>query len=211
MGTRIQITVNNGGDMQAKFVSRVMKAGENGVLVIPFMHKGVRVNFEGENIRIHMQVPDAEGNNWTFKNCRITTSRKDGLVYHKITSSVSTGIENRRGERRTYIWQPAVFNIDGMVDPLFTTLKDMSPSGFAFVIESRKRLPLQIGTGVTCKLNERDGNIIHIRGKIIRKEKMDQYMLYGCRGAEPNQEVVDYLKRLSGKKDENDNEQYMEK
>ena len=68
MGTRVQITVNNGGDMQAKFVSRVMKAGENGVLVIPFMHKGVRVNFEGENIRIHMQVPDAEGNNWTFKN-----------------------------------------------------------------------------------------------------------------------------------------------
>ncbi len=59
VGTKIQITVDNGGDMQAKFVSRVMKTGERSLLVIPFMHKGVRVNFESESVRIHLQAPDA--------------------------------------------------------------------------------------------------------------------------------------------------------
>ena len=211
VGTKIQITVNNGGDMQAKFVSRVMKTGDRSVLVIPFMHKGVRVNFDGENVRVHLLAPDAQGSNWTFKNCHITTVRKDGLVYHKITTTMLVGIENRRGEKRTYVWQPAVFNVEGIVDQIFTTLKDVSPSGFAFVMEPRKRVALQIGMNVSCTLNEKNGNVIHMRGKIIRKEKSDQYILYGCRSAEQNPEILDYLKRLAGQRDENDNEQYMPK
>ena len=211
MGTKVQITVNNGGDMQAKFVSRVMQSGNKGLLVIPFMHKGVRVNFAGENIRIHLQATDAEGNNWTFKNCHIATVRKDGLVYHRIVSSMTTGIENRRGEKRTYVWQPAVFSIEGVVDQVFTTLKDVSPSGFAFVLDPKKRVQITMGTGVTCTFNDRGGQQIRMKGKIIRKERTDQYVLYGCRSPEQNQDVMDYLARLSTKKDENDNEQYMPK
>ena len=64
---------------------------------------------------------------------------------------------------------------------------------------------------VSCTLNEKNGNVIHMRGKIIRKEKSDQYILYGCRSAEQNPEIMDYLKRLAGQRDENDNEQYMPK
>ena len=211
VGTKIQITVDNGGDMQAKFVSRVMKTGERSLLVIPFMHKGVRVNFESESVRIHLQAPDAQGSSWTFKNCRISTIRKDGLAYHKISTTMVSGIENRRGEKRTYIWQPAVFSVEGVVDQIFTTLKDVSPSGFSFVMDPKKRIPLQIGLEVKCNLNEKNGNVIHLKGKIIRKEKQDQYTLYGCRSSDKNPEILDYLKRLAGERDENDNEQYMPK
>ena len=211
VGTKIQITVNNGGDMQAKFVSRVMKTGDRSVLVIPFMHKGVRVNFDGENVRVHLLAPDAQGSNWTFKNCHITTVRKDGLVYHKITTTMLVGIENRRGEKRTYVWQPAVFSIEGVVNQVFTTLKDVSPSGFAFVMDPKKRVQITMGTGVTCTFNDRGGQQIRMKGKIIRKERTDQYVLYGCRSPEQNQEIMEYLTRLSLKRDENDNEQYMPK
>ena len=62
MGVRVQISVTNGGDTQAKFISRVMKTGNKSLLVIPFMHKGVRVNFAGTGVQIHMEVPDGEGN-----------------------------------------------------------------------------------------------------------------------------------------------------
>ena len=100
LGVKVQICVSNGSDMQAKFISRVMKTGEKSLLVIPFMHKGVRGNFNGQNIRINMEVPDGEGNNWTFKNCKIDIVKKNGLLYHRILTPMTEGIENRRGERR---------------------------------------------------------------------------------------------------------------
>ena len=155
MGVKVQISVSNGGDTQAKFISRVMKTGDRSLLVIPFMHKGLRVNFTGSGVQIHMEVPDGEGNNWTFKNCKIDTVKKNGLIYHRIVSPMSEGIENRRGEHRTYVWQPAIFTIEGVADQVFSTLKD-----------------------------------------VIRRERMDQYILYGCRSGEKNQEVMDYIERL---------------
>ncbi len=212
LGVKVQICVSNGSDMQAKFISRVMRTGEKSLLVIPFMHKGVRVNFNGQNIRINMEVPDGEGNNWTFKNCKIDTVKKNGLIYHRILTPMTEGIENRRGERRTYVWQPAIFTIEGITEQVFTTLKDVSPSGFAFVVDPKKRLPISIGKNVACTINEKDGTTIHIRGKVIRKEKMDQYMLYGCRCGEQNQEVLDYIDRLISKEKQsnsvNDNGNY---
>ena len=215
MGVKVQICVTNGGDMQAKFISRVMKTGEKTLLVIPFTHKGVRVNFHGANVKINMEVTDAQGGTWTFKNCRIDCVRKNGLMYHKILSPMTEGIENRRGERRTYVWQPAIFSIEGIPDQVFTTLKDISPSGFAFVVEPKKRLQIPEGRTVTCTVNEKDGNTVHIRGKIVRREKMEQYVLYGCRSGEPNPEVIEYINRLNEKAarkpDENDNEVYMSK
>ena len=202
MGVKVQISVTNGGDSQARFVSRVMKTGDKSLLVIPFMHKGVRVNFNGTNVKIHMEVPDGEGNNWTFKNCKIETVKKNGLLYHRIITPMSEGIENRRGERRTYVWQPAIFTIEGITDQLFTTLKDVSPSGFACVVDPKKRRVIATGKNVTCTINERDGTVIHLRGKVIRKEKMDQYILYGCRSAEKTEEVLNFIERLNRRKEE---------
>ena len=37
LGVKVQICVSNGSDMQAKFISRVMKTGDKSLLVIPFM------------------------------------------------------------------------------------------------------------------------------------------------------------------------------
>ncbi|MBR5420933.1 MAG: PilZ domain-containing protein [Lachnospiraceae bacterium] len=200
MGVKVQICVTNGGDTQAKFISRVMKTGDKSLLVIPFMHKGVRVNFAGTGVQIHMEVPDGEGNNWTFKNCKIDTVKKNGLLYHRILTPMSEAIENRRGERRTYVWQPAIFTIEGITDQIFTTLKDVSPSGFAFVLDARKRLAITTGKTVSCTINEKDGNAVHMRGKVIRREKMDQYVLYGCRCSEKNEEVIAYIDKINGKK-----------
>ncbi len=197
MGVKVQICVSNGGEMQAKFISRVMKSGEKSLLVIPFMHRGMRVNFGGSGVQIHMEVPDGEGNNWTFKNCKIDTVKKDGLIYHRIISPMSEGIENRRGEHRTYVWQPAIFTIEGVSDQIFSTLKDVSPTGFAFVLDAKKRLNILNGKSVSCTINEKGGNVVHMRGKVIRREKMDQYVLYACRCGEKNQEVLDYIARLT--------------
>ncbi len=206
MGVKVQISVSNGGDTQAKFISRVMKTGDRSLLVIPFMHKGLRVNFTGSGVQIHMEVPDGEGNNWTFKNCKIDTVKKNGLIYHRIVSPMSEGIENRRGEHRTYVWQPAIFTIEGVADQVFSTLKDVSPSGFAFVLDAKKRLNILNGRTVSCTINEKNGNVVHLRGKVIRRERMDQYILYGCRSGEKNQEVIDYIERLDKNNPDREND-----
>ena len=53
------------------------------------------------------------------------------------------------------------------------------------------------GKSVSCTINEKGGNVVHMRGKVIRREKMDQYVLYACRCGEKNQEVLDYIARLT--------------
>lgn len=215
LGAKIQITVTNGGDMEAKFTSRVMRVGNGGALAIPFMHKGVRVNFAGQNIRIHMEVPDINGSNWTFKGCNVSLVRKDGLIYHKITSKMREGIENRRGERRTFVWVPASFFVEGHPDVINTTLKDISPNGFAFIVEARKRISIQTGRNVSCTITEKDGNQVHMKGKVIRREMVDNNILYGCRCGESNPEVLDYIKRVTAKQElenrDNDNTGFGEK
>ena len=91
--SKVVITVTNGSDVQAKFLSKVMKNGETHLLVIPFMYNGMRIRFEGKKMSIHMEVRDSEGILWTFRNCKIDTIRKNGLKYHKIECAMKKGIE----------------------------------------------------------------------------------------------------------------------
>ena len=48
--------------------------------------------------------------------------------------------------------------------------------------------------------------MVHLRGKVIRRERMDQYILYGCRSGEKNQEVMDYIERLDKNNPDREND-----
>lgn len=198
-GARITATVTNGGEMQARFISRVIKNLGNGILVIPFMHKGKRVCFKGKSTHIHIDIQLKTGETWTFKSCMIESVRKDGYIFHRVTSKMVKGIENRRGEHRCYIWEPAMFRIEGLAEPINTMMKDISISGFGFLLDEKKNLELMPGVAVNATLRDHKGNLMHIKGKIIRKEKVDHHVLYGCRCGEPNPQVAEYVKYIEEK------------
>ena len=198
-GTKVVVNVTNGTDMQARFISRVIRNTGKYLLVIPFMHRGIRVKFVGRNVRINLEIRTEQGVTWSFKNCHITAVRKDGLVYHRIATPVFQGIENRRGEKRMYLWEPQLFSIEGMKDTLYTTLKDIGTSGFSFVIDHKKKMDLMIGIGVACKIKEKNDNIIDVQGSVIRKEKMEKYTVYGCKMLESSVELSEYLQRLEAR------------
>ena len=198
-GAKIVMNVSNRDKMQAKFISRVIKNLGSGILVFPLMHKGRRVNFKGDNVFLHMDVQLKTGESYTFKSCQVVSVRKDGLIFHKISSSMTKGIENRRGEYRCYIGEPAMFNIEGLPDPVSATLKDISASGFGFMLERKIGVELMPGVMVTCSFTDNKGNPLKSHGKIVRKEKMNDFVMYGCRSSEQDPEIAEYVKQLEEK------------
>lgn len=199
VGSKITMNISNDGEMQAKFISRAIKNTGSAILVIPFMHKGRRVNFNGKNIHIHMDVQLKTGETYTFKGCQITSVRKDGLIFHKVISSMTKGIENRRGEHRCYVGETAYFVIEGIADQITAVLKDVSNSGFGFTIDRKKNIELMPGVIVTCSFKNQKGRFIQMQGKIIRREKLARHILYGCRCTDSNAEVEEYVKQLEEK------------
>lgn len=197
--SKVIIIVTNGSDMQARFMSKVMRNMDSYLLAIPFRHKGLRINFEGKNVKIHMEVRDKEGMLWSFRSCHITTVRKDGLVYHKVQSGMTKGIENRRGGRRFHLWEQGTFYVDGLPNPLFTNMKDIGPIGFSFVVDSKKKLDLKEGTNVRATIKGREGDELELEGIIVRRENMEKYVIFGCKMDNPSEEVLKYIKYLERK------------
>ena len=54
--TKVIIAVTNGSDMQARFMSKVMRNTGDFLLVIPFRHKGLRVNFDGKDVTLRDRI-----------------------------------------------------------------------------------------------------------------------------------------------------------
>lgn len=197
--TKIVISVTNGTDLQAKFMSVVVRNTGNSLFLIPFEYKGQRINFNGKTMRIHLEVRDVKGVLWNFKNCHISTIKKNGLVFHKLESSMQNGIENRRGGRRFYLWEQVMLNIEGFENPIFTFLKDIGGEGFAFVIDHKKKIDVKEGKKVVCNMKDRDGKSMLVKGMIVRKEWMDKYTVFGCRIEEKTKQCDDYIRWLEKK------------
>ena len=199
--TKVIIAVTNGSDMQARFMSKVMRNTGDFLLVIPFRHKGLRVNFDGKDVRVHLEVRDNEGILWSFKNCKIGIVKKDGLVYHRIYCPMKNGIENRRGGRRFYIWEKAVFEVDGMANTLFASLRDVGILGFSFAVDATKPYITDIKEGrrLTCSFKNNEAKEVTISGMIVRKENLDKYVIFGCKIDEPGEKYISFVKYLERK------------
>ena len=198
--TKIIITVTNGTDMQARFMTKVMRNTGEYILVIPFMHKGHRINFSSNQVKIHMDVRDNTGVLWNFKNCKVTTIKKDGLIFHKLISPMRNGIENRRGGRRFYVWEPCVITLENTEIPIYTNLRDVGMTGISFVIEHKKAMELKEGTKFGCNFKSgNDGALLDVNAMIVRKEKLEKYTIYGCKLDNPSEKYVNYVKGLEKK------------
>lgn len=197
--SRIIVIVTNGSDMQARFMTKVMRNNGDHLLAIPFRHKGLRINFEGKDVKIHMEVRDNAGTLWSFRGCRISAVKKDGLIYHKIVSGMSNGIENRRGGRRFHLWESGIFRISSLADPLFTNMKDIGPEGFSFVVDHKKKAEIKEGDQVEASIKNKDGDEMIVKGIIVRTEKMEKYMIYGCKMDSPSEAVLKFIKYLERK------------
>lgn len=197
--SKIVISVTNGSDMQARFVTKVMRNMGAYLLVVPFRHKGLRVNFNGKNVKIHMEMRDNEGILWSFRNCKVSVVRKDGLIYHKLFCGMRNGIENRRGGRRFYIWESAAIHVDGIANPIFTNIRDIGPIGFSFVVDYKKKLEIKEGTKIETTVKGRDGDELHVEGMVVRKEALEKYMVYGCKLENPSDQLLAHIKYLEKK------------
>ncbi|MCQ2521193.1 MAG: PilZ domain-containing protein [Lachnospiraceae bacterium] len=197
--TKVIIAVTNGSDMQARFMSQVVRNTGDALLCIPFRHKNKQILFDGDKTRIVLELRNSEGVLHNFKGCRITRVKKDGLVYHKIESSMKNSIENRRGGRRFFIGESCTVSIDGIDNPFFTKLRDLGFDGVAFVLRHDKTKGIREGKKFTLSFRNHEGTEVRVRGVIVRKEWLEQYMIYGCRLEDKDEELDKYVKYLEAK------------
>ena len=191
--SKIVITVTNGSDLQARFLTKVMRNCQEYLMVIPFKHKGLRINFSGKNVKIHMEHRDKEGRLWTFRNCKILLMKKDGLIFHKLMSPMTEGIENRRGGRRFFLWDNCSVEIEGMDAPIHTKIRDIGPEGISFVIDAKKPLPLKEGTNLKCTFKTNQGDAVTVDAMIVRREALEKYTVYGCKVSNPSPLFTSYV------------------
>ena len=197
--TKVIISVTNGSDMQARFMSKVMRNNSDSLLVIPFRHKGKRVEFSGKQVSIVMEVRDTEGVLWTFKGCHIIVTKKDGLIFHKIVPSMKNGIENKRGGRRFYVWEPMVADVEGVSKQMNCRLRDIGINGFSFALDAKKSPDIKDGTKVVCFIKDNDGIEIQTEAMTIRHELLDRHMVFGCKVDEPSPGYLRYVKYVEKK------------
>lgn len=194
--TKIIIAVTNGTNMQARFMSQVVRNTGDALLCIPFKHHHQQILFEGDKTRIILEVRNAEGILYNFKSCKITKIKKNGLVYHKLESSMKNGIENRRGGRRFYITDSCTLQIDDIENPFFTKLRDIGFDGLSFPLKHDRTKGVREGKKFTLSFRNHDGVELRVRGVIVRKEWMEKAMIYGCRVEEKDENYDNYMRYL---------------
>ncbi len=197
--SKIVISVTNGTDLQARFISKVMKNNGDSLLVIPFRHKGQRVSFAGKQIKITLEARDINGLLWNFKGCRIMLVKKNGLDYHKIFCPMVNGIENKRGGRRFYSWDSIMVEFEGLSGPVLCHLKDIGISGLSIALDLKKDVKVKDGEKLICNVKDKDGIDMKIETMVVRHEPIDKYMILGCKIENPPNRYIAYVKYLEKK------------
>ncbi len=196
---KIIIAVTNGSDMQARFMSQVVRNTGEALLCVPFHHQKKQIVFDGDKTRIILEVRNREGVLYNFKGCKITRIKKDGLVFHKLETNMKTGIENRRGGRRFSYNEACTIAIDGIENPYFTKIRDIGFDGVGFVLKHDKTRGIKEGKKFTMTFRNHESIEIRIRGLIVRKEWMEQYMVYGCRIEEKDNDLDLFVRYMEAK------------
>ena len=176
VGDKVLLTVNS-GDNQMVFETTILNIVDNCLVVEPIIHEGAMLQFP-YSVVIEMLVihPDSTPLYWK----RVFVDIK---VYHEMNCHVIKtnlpGIKfNRRNNFRVYIGMNA--KMSGEFDKtLNVTLKDVSNSGFAVLINKGTQIELHKKINIEFTDNSLK-KFIELSGRPIRTLETDSHNLYGC-------------------------------
>ncbi len=165
----------------------------NMLYVEPFVYEGAVLNFDSANVTISMIAYEEEKSPFLWQVVHIAKEIRDNKAYHVISSSLSGVKINRRENFRLYL------GIDGQVSIMggksFTAqIKDISSSGFAILVDMN--LPISVHKNDMMQIQFSDATFDEefvLTGRVVRMDKTDRYLLYGCRMAADNPAVDKYI------------------
>jgi len=175
------------GSSQVEFLVTVEEVNvrKKVIFTTPIFRDDKVVSFKNEGISTHLIVTIENKKPLVFRNVSIITMKKpDDTFCYAITAMGDSAELNRRGSYRCFLGIDTLCRCVGTKNVYNITLKDISATGFGFVIH--QPVKLDMGTFVLVALNDfitetNEHYSFNLRGKIVRNaETEDGKQVYGC-------------------------------
>ncbi len=173
--------------------SNIVFVEENKLYVEPFVYEGAVLNFDSTNVSISMIAYEEEKSPYLWQIVHIGKEVRDNTPYHVITSNLSGVKINRRENFRLFLGIDATATLMGG-KPFDVIVKDISSSGFAVLVDMTKPISVHKNDIMQLEFLDRsfDEDFV-LNGRVVRMDKTDKYLLYGCRLVAENPAIDKYI------------------
>ena len=173
--------------------SNIVSVEGDKLYVEPFTVDGAILNFESTNVSISMIAYEEEKSPYLWQVVHIAKEYRDNKVYHVITSNLSGVKINRRENFRLYLGIDGVATIIG--GKSFDVLvKDISSCGFAVLVDMTSQINIHKNDIMQIEFSDKAfEEDFSLQGRVVRMDKTDKYLLYGCRMMTSNAVVDRYI------------------
>ena len=173
--------------------SNIVFVEDNKLYVEPFVYEGAVLNFDSANVTISMIAYEEEKSPYLWQVVHIAKEVRDNTSYHVISSNLSGVKINRRENFRLFLGIEGTATLMGG-QPFDVLVKDISSSGFAVLVDMNK--PINVHKNDIMQLEFVDTTFNEdfvLNGRVVRMDKTDKYLLYGCRMVSENPVVDKYI------------------
>lgn len=173
--------------------SNIVFVEDNKLYVEPFVYEGAVLNFDSANVTISMIAYEEEKSPYLWQVVHIAKEVRDNTPYHVISSNLSGVKINRRENFRLFLGIEGTATLMGG-KPFDVLVKDISSSGFAVLVDMNK--PINVHKNDIMQLEFVDATFNEdfvLNGRVVRMDKTEKYLLYGCRMVTENPVIDKYI------------------
>lgn len=178
----VSLTLKNDGK-KFTITSKIINVIDNCLVVEPFKVNNAILDIP-KNIDMEMLVIPEGDVPYMWQRVEVDLRLYHDENVHVIKSKLPGVRMNRRSNFRLFIGSFAKMNNSGTSgsaksDPFNVTLKDISNSGFAILVD--KSIEISMHSKLTVEyLDQPMQKYFELSGRVIRKAEQDPYTLYGC-------------------------------
>lgn len=192
--------------------SNIVFVEDNKLYVEPFVYQGAILNFDSTNVSISMIAYEEEKSPYLWQIVHIVKEVRDNTTYHVISSNLSGVKINRRENFRLFLGIDATATLMGG-KPIQVIVKDISSSGFAVLVDMNNPISVHKNDIMQLEFSDKafeEDFVLH--GRVVRMDKTDKYLLYGCRLVSENPVIDKYIankqleNRVNAKKNGNNSQ-----
>ena len=173
--------------------SNIVFVEDNKLYVEPFVYEGAILNFDSTNVSISMIAYEEEKSPYLWQIVHIVKEVRDNTTYHVISSNLSGVKINRRENFRLFLGIDATATLMGG-KPIQVIVKDISSSGFAVLVDMNNPISVHKNDIMQLEFSDKafeEDFVLH--GRVVRMDKTDKYLLYGCRLVSENPAIDKYI------------------
>ena len=176
---------------ELEFPSEVVEVHDNFILTKPVMSKGKVVGLGGEGVSVSITYTRNEKSPMFWKGVGCSAVKVKGRILYKVIASGAGFEMNRRETFRLFLGLEGIAQVGENRRAMNVILKDISETGFAFVVENEILNADGAPVRLVFKDFERSYNLL---GYVVRIEKVDEdKYVYGCNMRMKNQLIGHYI------------------